>query len=199
MARREQVVTSDWIKATSDGLINVEGSPETMVVTISNDKITTHAFDDGRKQRVLKFLETGEKKFGANTTNWDSIAAISGQPDDDDWKGTRIELIVVPEPKSPTGHAIRVRKPKATASPARSGVLGAAVAEKLAAALTAKYKSTDDLRAYLRLVGVDPIATADQDPTLWPIAWVSDIQNFTRDPELAMKAAKAVAADDIPF
>lgn len=86
------------------------GNYRTMVVTISG--VSSHEFEDGKKQRVLSFNECGQQ-LGLNITNWDSVAEITGKDDDDDWIGSKIELYVdknvtFGSKKIP---AIRIRKP----------------------------------------------------------------------------------------
>lgn len=85
------------------------GNYKSMVVTITD--VSSHEFEDGKKQRVLAFAEVGQK-LGLNITNWDSIATITGKDDDDDWVGCKVELYV--EPNVTFGNkkipAIRIRK-----------------------------------------------------------------------------------------
>lgn len=204
MARREDVVVDDFIRATSDGCINIEGLPIAKVVTISKEMGWQVFKDDNGKdkppQRVIQFDEIPKKRIALNITNWDTIAAITGEADDDHWPGHKIELMVIPEPKSKkTGHAIRIRKPRPAPGTARAGGLGNAVADKILAKLNDLGTTATQLRAYLRAIGVDPIATVDADLNTWPATWIPNIQTFTKDPQAAMKTAVKLADDDIPF
>jgi len=208
MARRSDTYGGEWIKATQSG--NIEAGPDMprdddrMVLTIKG-KATSHEWDDGKKQRVLSFNET-EMRLGLNATNWDAIAAMTGQDDDDYWDGTQVELFVVPEPKSKTGHAIRVRKPKAakpatapTTAPAASvRVLGDAGAAKLVDRLAGVEMSLNDLRYYL--AGKSLGAAVDQAPATWPVAWGMHIAAWLEKPVRAPEGGySALTDEDIPF
>lgn len=114
MAKLNDVYPSDFIKATKGGFIDMPELPEeceAVILTISG-KLKTKEFDDGKSQRIASFRET-EMTLGLNKTNWNKIAELTGEEDDDDWDGYEIELCVIPEEKSKTGHAIRIRKPRA--------------------------------------------------------------------------------------
>lgn len=209
MARRADTYGGEWIKATQSG--NIEAGPDMprdddrMILTIKG-KATSHEWDDGKKQRVLSFAET-EMRLGLNATNWDAIAAMTGQEDDDNWGGTVIELFVVPEPKSKTGHAIRVRKPKSAkpaAAPAATTpaptvkVLGDAGAAKLVDRLATVEMSLNDLRYFLAMKNYG--AAVDQPPATWPVAWGTAIAAWLAKPERAPEGGYAPITDeDIPF
>jgi hypothetical protein len=206
MARRADTYGGEWIKATQSG--NIEAGPDMprdddrMILTIKG-KAGTHEWDDGKKQRVLSFEET-EMRLGLNATNWDAIAAMTSQDDDDNWGGTVIELFVVPEPKSKTGHAIRVRKPKAgkPAAPASNGtaikVLGQAGSERLFTKLTEVGMELNDLR--YALFNQQCGGKVDAAPELWPIEWGPKIADWLRKPVKApADGYKPIAEDDIPF
>ena len=182
MAKMADVYGGKYIKATPSGFIGIPGLPDecdAVVLTIKGELGTTE-FDDGKRQRVASFEET-EMTLGLNLTNWNAIAALSGKDDDDDWPGLQIELFVVPEDKSQTGHAIRVRKPrtntfrfgkgKAKASapaPTGDGTMGVEMGARIVAALEARGKSVSELAS---LVGLKDTAYADlgtKSITLWP-------------------------------
>lgn len=125
--RKSDTYGGNYLKATRNATIDMPGTPESAILTIK--ALESHEFDDGKKQRVLLFHEI-EQKLGLNVTNWDAIARITGQDDDDNWLGAKIELFVIPEQKSPTGYAVRVKKPSgqpaaapAPAAPAQNGSL----------------------------------------------------------------------------
>lgn len=207
MARRADTYGGEWIKATQSG--NIEAGPDMprdddrMVLTIKG-KATSHEWDDGKKQRVISFEET-EMRLGLNATNWDAIAAITGQEDDDNWGGSVIELFVIPEPKSKTGHAIRVRKPKAgkpagaASPPATSGpVLGPAGAAKLAGRLGEVGMDLNDLRYALANKNLG--AAVDQAPDQWPAAFGQHIAAWLAKPTKApADGYKPITDEEIPF
>lgn len=206
MARRSDIYGGEWIKATPTG--NIEAGPDMprdddrMVLTIKG-KATTHEWDDGRKQAVIAFEET-EMRLGLNATNWDAIAAMTGQEDDANWGGTVIELFVVPEPKSKTGHAIRVRKPKGAkpaAAPAPAAtvkVLGDAGAAKLLDRLAGVEMDLNDLRHFLTTKNYG--VAIDQPPATWPVAWGTAIAAWLAKPVKAPEGGyKPIQDDDIPF
>lgn len=206
MARRADTYGGEWIKATQSG--NIEAGPDMprdddrMILTIKG-KAGTHEWDDGKKQRVLSFEET-EMRLGLNATNWDAIAAMTNQEDDDNWGGTVIELFVVPEPKSKTGHAIRVRKPKAGKAPAAAApaapvkVLGDAGAAKLLDRLAGIEMDLDDLRHFLTTKNYG--AAIDQAPATWPVAWGTAIAAWLAKPVKApADGYKPIQEEEIPF
>lgn len=115
MKKADVYPAGKFLKTARDGSIDIAGNPLTVQGTIAS--MTTHEFDDGRSQRVIHFSEE-LPDLGLNVTNWNAIAAFTGKDDDDEWIGMRIEMFAVPETKSQTGQAIRVRRPRADAAPA---------------------------------------------------------------------------------
>ena len=103
--KRGQIYESEWLKA---GDMLEAGQDAGIDVTVA--RIATHELDDGRQQRVLSFRET-EKKLGLNATNWDAIAAITGDDDDDLWIGKRINVYPqkLDRPFMGKSHGVRVR------------------------------------------------------------------------------------------
>ena len=87
--KKHDTYRSGFIKA--DQLDDGGGRYRTMIVTIK--AIRSHTFEDGNNQRVLVFEET-DSELGLNVTNWDSVAEITREGDDDNWIGHRIELYV---------------------------------------------------------------------------------------------------------
>lgn len=201
MARRADTYGGEWIKATQSG--NIEAGPDMprdddrMVLTIKG-KATSHEWDDGKKQRVISFEET-EMRLGLNATNWDSIAAITGQEDDDNWGGTTIELFVIPEPKSKSGHAIRVRKPRASApAKAPTKTLGAAGSAKLVARLGEVKMDLNDLR--YALANQNCGGMVDATPENWPADWGPKIAAWLNNPvKMPPDGYKPIAEEEIPF
>jgi hypothetical protein len=182
MAKMTDVYGGKYIKATPSGFIGMPGLPDecdAVVLTIAGQLSTTE-FDDGRKQRVAAFKET-EMTLGLNVTNWNAIAALSGKDDDDDWDGLTIELFVVPEDKSQTGHAIRVRKPRANTyrfgkakaaakapAPTGDGTMGVEMGARIVAALDARGKSVAELASLIGLKDTDHADLGTKSITLWP-------------------------------
>lgn len=107
--KKSDTYTSGFLK--SEALQTPSGAYTVLDLTISQ-KIRTHNFEDGSDQRVLGFRED-ERELGLNSTNWDSIAEISGQLDDERWEGTRIQLYVDENVRfrGKICPAIRIRRP----------------------------------------------------------------------------------------
>lgn len=208
MARKSEVYGGDWIKATKGGLIDIPGlglEMEKVVLTIRGE-IVTKKFDDGQEQRVISFAET-EMKLGLNGTNWDAIAEISGKDDDLHWQGVRIELFAIPQPKSPTGHAIRVRKPRnqppsgyqpsspidfdsPPVPPARE-LLGEAGSQRLAEAIVKRGLTIDEMRKRMNRRVAEPLVVASS-MAYWPREWAAVIKE-------CLDAPADPPDSDIPF
>lgn len=104
---RDQVFPSKFLKAADLG-------GKSLVLTIksvSREPLKTH---DGKEQEktVLHFVETF-KVLTLNLTNWDAVAAATGEDDDANWPGHKIEVfpttvIVGTEPKP----CVRIRAPE---------------------------------------------------------------------------------------
>lgn len=205
MARRSDIYGGEWIKATPSGNIeagsNMPHDQDRLVLTIKG-KATTHEWDDGKKQAVIAFEET-DMRLGLNATNWDSIAAMTGVEDDSGWSGTVVELFVVPEPKSKTGHAIRVRKPRgpAPAKPATNSAaqFGKEAADRLIAKVTATGLTIDDLRGCLVSQGHDAKLVA-RPPEEWPTNLGGKVKAWLDSPVKApAKGYMPIDESDIPF
>lgn len=108
------VFPSNFLKA--ENLKNESGKYGTMIVTVKG--IDTSEFDDGKKQRVLSFEET-PASLGLNKTNWNTVAEITGQDDDDNWTGACLELWVDPNVffQGKRHPSIRIREPQCGAWP----------------------------------------------------------------------------------
>jgi hypothetical protein len=208
MARRADTYGGEWIKATQSG--NIEAGPDMprdddrMILTIKG-KATSHEWDDGKKQRVISFAET-EMRLGLNATNWDSIAQITGQEDDDNWSGTVIELFVIPEPKSKTGHAIRVRKPRnaPAASTATTGrPMGKVAADRLILKLAEIGQDLPTLRLWLESKGKLG-RDVNRPPEEWPSDWMAQVGEWLKNPVVPPKQKgeagyTPIDESDIPF
>lgn len=111
MKRNEMYGAGMFIKAKD---MLADGTESGLTLTIKD--VSTSTFADGDEQRVLTF-EEDDRKLGLNATNWDRIAKITGQDDDDQWPGTQIVLYVqeLDKPFNGHTHAIRVRAPSAAA------------------------------------------------------------------------------------
>jgi hypothetical protein len=103
--KRGETYSGGWLKAQD--LLD-QGKADGIAVTIKG--IRTSEMDDGKVQRAISFNET-DQELGLNVTNWDAIAAITGEDDDDNWVGQRI--VVYPHkldrPFNGKTHGIRVR------------------------------------------------------------------------------------------
>lgn len=164
--------TSEWLKANSKGRIAIEGEPRQLTVKIARVKLHEFKAKDGKppeQQITLEFDDENLPPLGLNKTNARAIAEFMDDDDADNWVGTRIELFVVPEQMSASGHAIRVREPepedkptpKAKPAPAKTTTAPAAEVfgeqwEKATnAKLTEAGATVEELRAALIDAGVD--------------------------------------------
>lgn len=106
--KAHEVFQSDYLKAAdlSDGADDYVSK----IVTITGIE-TSKPFDDGNTQRLLSFKEI-DKKLGLNKTNWNKIASITKQDDDENWVGQKVELWVDPDVQysGKTVPGIRIRK-----------------------------------------------------------------------------------------
>lgn len=108
--KRGETYSGGWLKAQD--LLD-QGKNDGIVVTIKS--IRTSEMDDGKVQRAIAFNET-DQELGLNVTNWDAIAAITGEDDDDNWVGAKI--VVYPHrldrPFNGKTHGIRVKAANGT-------------------------------------------------------------------------------------
>lgn len=158
-------------------------------VTYTIAGVESAEFDDGTQQRVLCFEET-EQKFGMNVTNWETVADITGEDDDDNWAGHRITLYPTKTKfQGRTVPCVRVREPDepapAPAKPKTSKVLGKAAGTKIR-------KWCEDHEATIEdLAGTVDGFDLTGEPESWPFDAAAAIKK-------AMDDFEAVQAD-IPF
>ncbi len=127
--KKGDIYAGSFFKA--DALKGANGRYGAMVLTIAG--LRTGNFDDGSEQRIASF-EEDDRELGLNVTNFDAIVDITGEEDDDNWPGHKIELYVDEKVKfkGKTVAAIRVRKPSAAAAAAKPAQSKPAAAVKAA-------------------------------------------------------------------
>lgn len=198
-----------FIKADSDGCIDIDGKPYEKVVTI--EKTHVHEFppekgeEEGKKQIVTTFRELPEMELGLNITNSRSIAKLANTEDWEKWPGTVLELCVVPEEKSKTGHAIRIRKPRAGASAqnghapqiASSATFGPIAGARLKQRLEKEKRAIINLRGFLTAKYPNYSAQLAGDPEVWPSDTGLAVAEWFAKPEAV--TAPAMDDDSIPF
>lgn len=113
--KRGETYSSGWLKAQD---MLDQGKLNGMDLTIKS--VTTSTMDDGKVQRVLAFNED-DRELGLNVTNWDSIAGITSQDDDEHWIGSVVNVhpIKLDRPYNGKTHGLRVRSPQGI-GPARA-------------------------------------------------------------------------------
>lgn len=209
MARLGDVYKSSFIKATRDGDIDCDackGEREVTLTIKSSEVGKVGQGDEEREQIVVHFAET-EQTLGLNVTNARSIQNIAGSDDTDDWTGKRIELFVVPEQRSPTGNAIRVRSPRGPKQTVKGNAepMGQTFADALDAKMLGLGRDDNHLRAWL--VGHKYASEAQVAglPATWPKSIVPQIKEFLADadpkvPEPTNIGPTAPMTDaDVPF
>src|SRR5882757_4731357 len=86
MAKRDEVFPSRYLKAADLG-----GKPIT--VTIESATLETLKSLEGTDQTKTVLTFKGAKKaLPLNATNWDAVAAATGEDDSDEWPGHAVEL-----------------------------------------------------------------------------------------------------------
>ena len=77
---------------------------------------------EAEERRVAHFREKNVKPLIINSGNWQVIEAISGQPDDENWGGTVVEIYVDPNVSfgGKRVGGLRVRESSKTAQPTQS-------------------------------------------------------------------------------
>jgi hypothetical protein len=108
MVKRSEAFPKNWMSAADLG-----GKPD--VATIKNVTLEPIKGLDGKeKEKVVVYVARKYKPLILNATNFDSIAAIAGSDETDDWPGTKIEYY--PSTVSFNGQikdCVRIRNPGA--------------------------------------------------------------------------------------
>jgi len=105
--KRDDLFPSKYAKVADlkgkPGAVEIESAP---IETLKNPK--------GEEQRkVVLYFKGAKKALPLNLTNYDSVAAIAGTDETDDWPGTKIELY--PDKTMMGGKitdCIRIRRPQ---------------------------------------------------------------------------------------
>jgi len=85
MAKRDDVFPSKYLKA-SDLKGNI------VVVIESADEEPLKVLDGKEQTKTVLYFKGAKKGLPLNLTNWDAVAAITGEDDSDQWPGHRIEI-----------------------------------------------------------------------------------------------------------
>lgn len=110
--KAHDVFPSQWLAASDLG---------TARPTVIIERVDWATFTDGTKKRAVYFSGK-EKALTLNATNWNAIADITGQDDDEEWIGHRIRLYATRvDFKGRMVDAIRVDKPATLAQPTNGG------------------------------------------------------------------------------
>jgi hypothetical protein len=198
-----EVYGGKFLKSDNEGRIDIPSKPYDMVVTIKGTDLTEFkpdkAGDEPRRQVTLSFHEIKDLEFGCNATNARAIALIAGSDDTDDWLGKKIELFTIPEERSATGHAIRVRKPrKATAETPVVGRFGPAAAAKLTNRLVESKREVGGLRTFLAQKFPQYESALAGDPAVWPSECGTAVAEWFAKPEPS-PIGGGMPEEDIPF
>lgn len=102
VVKRNQAFPSAYWKAAD--LEDVQ--PVLTIAAVGNE-----SFGSGEDKRVVSFRES-PKRLTLNRTNWTKIAEITGEEDDENWRGASVKLVSVLVPfKGDTVPAVRVERP----------------------------------------------------------------------------------------
>jgi hypothetical protein len=111
--KRDDLFPSKYLKCA-----DLKGIPRT--VRIKHASVETLKNTKGEEQRkVVLYLAGTKKALPLNLTNYDSVAAIAGDEETNNWSGVHLELF--PSTTALGGKmvdCIRVRKPQEGVSPA---------------------------------------------------------------------------------
>ena len=112
MVTKAQAFPSKWL-----GAVDVERPIAAEIVEVNQEMVKGR--DGLTEPKTVVYFRGIKKPLILNRINFDSIAAISGQDDSEDWPGTRVELYpTVTELAGKATPCIRIRKPaKSTAKP----------------------------------------------------------------------------------
>jgi len=110
MVKRSEAFPKNWMTAA-----DLAGKPD--VVTIKNVTFEPIKGLDGKeKEKVVVYVARKYKPLILNATNFDSITAITGSDETDDWPGTKIEYYPSTVPvNGQIKDCIRIRKPETVA------------------------------------------------------------------------------------
>jgi hypothetical protein len=106
MAKRDEVFPSKYLKAS-----DLNGKPIT--VTIENADLETLKSLEGKEQtKTILSFKRAKKTLPLNATNWDAVAAATGEDDTDRWPGHAIEIYpTTTTMQGKTVDCIRIRPP----------------------------------------------------------------------------------------
>jgi len=87
-------VMAHWKKAFPGKFLQVSDLDTPIVATIASVRIENVGNEeDGERKPVVRFQEPDVKSLVCNLTRAESIAAIAGDDDVDNWVGTRIRIV----------------------------------------------------------------------------------------------------------
>ena len=106
MAKRDEVFPSKYLKAS-----DLNGKPVT--VTIESATLETLKTLEGKEQtKTVLYFKGAKKALPLNATNWDAVAAATGEDDTDRWPGHAIEIYpTTTTMQGKTVDCIRIRPP----------------------------------------------------------------------------------------
>jgi hypothetical protein len=106
MVKRKEAFPSKWLGAT-----DLNGGPAVAAIKVAALE-TLKGYDGADTQKVVIYFAHKYKPLPLNRVNYDSIAAVAGTDETDDWAGTKVELFVTQETvKGKLTDCVRVRKP----------------------------------------------------------------------------------------
>jgi hypothetical protein len=114
MVKRSEAFPSKWLSPA-----DLNGGSVVATIKVAAFE-TLKGFDGADTQKVILYFAYKLKPLPLNATNYDSVTAIAGTDETDDWPGTKVELFVTREiVKGKLTGCVRVRKP-ATAATAKA-------------------------------------------------------------------------------
>ena len=106
MAKRHEVFPSKYLQAADLG-----GKP--INVVIEKALLETLKTKNGEETKTVLYFRGAKKGLPLNRTNWDSVAAITGQDDTVNWPGHGIQLYPTTTPfRADVVECIRIRAPE---------------------------------------------------------------------------------------
>jgi hypothetical protein len=86
MAKRDEVFPSKYLKDT-------DLTRKPIVVVIESAPLETLKTFEGKEQtKTVLYFKGAKKSLPLNATNWDAVAAITGEDDTERWPGHAIEI-----------------------------------------------------------------------------------------------------------